>query len=317
MPSPNISPVFDNASILQLVLEKIDTLQTLCNIARTCRLGNKLLKTKPCDEQWMHAARKICGDEYWKDATLPGQPHANDKRYTAMLRICPWLSAPKEITPRFIHRINDSEDRVARVFYIQQNRTILCSGLELGIHNEQFGGDEGEISEETYHAIITNPRPFGKQFEIEITSRPGTRDMSLEEMRLLEEIKLLSMPVEYTDGGELSRATIIHNGAVAVQLEGGDVKGSYFTRLLIFARKPALRVIHCIKKPYDVLVDNSFSFGLGEMWVSGTRHMDDVSGLFYFGPRNDKKTQKTEHFAPPERERSRATNSARIVFGYF
>ena len=289
------SHVFEEASLFRLILEKIDTLQTLSILSQTCKLANKLLNTKPCDEQWMHAAKKICGPAYWKDATLPGQPHTDDRRYTAMLRICPWLSVPREIRPKFMNRINATSDRIAQVYFIQQTRTILCAGLELGIRNTDIY-DYGN-SNEQFHSLLTNPRPFGKKFEIEIDTKQGTQAMSLEELTILEQVKCLPIPLAYTLHSELSRATMIHDGAVAVQLEGNGMVGTYVIRLLIFARYPTLRLIHYLHVPSDLLVENSYSFGLGEMWASGLKHTDDVCELYYLGPRRDKRIQPTKHFA--------------------
>ena len=289
------SHVFEEASLFRLILEKIDTLQTLSILSQTCKLAHKLLNTKPCDEQWMHAAKKICGPAHWKDATLPGQPHADDRRYTAMLRICPWLSVPREIRPRFVNRINSTPDRIAQVYFIQQTRTTLCTGLELGIRNTDIL--DTDDSNERFHSLLTNPRPFGKKFEIEIDARQGTQVMSTEELMILEQVKRLPLPSVYTLHSDLSRATIIHDGAVAVQLEGNSDAGGYAIRLLIFARYPTLRLIHYLRVPCDLLVENSYSFGLGEMWASGPKSDDDVSELFYFGPRRDKRIQHTKHFA--------------------
>jgi hypothetical protein len=290
--------LLEHQFVLQLVLEQIDTLQTLCNLSKTCRATYKLLTTKPCDEQWMVAARKICGRAYWTDAFLSGQPHIDDKRYTAKLRICPWLTIPRKITPNLVGKLDKSEDRVGHVYFYRAPKKLLPAGLELKIRNAEYAMPASK--DDTFHAILTNPRPFGLQFELQLNftqEKPEDLEMFEHEKEILEQIQALPIPAAYTDGKTFTRVTRIHDGAVAAQFEGEGACDWYSAHLFIFATKPTLRLIHHIQNPADFLEDKAFFFGLGEMWVSGTECMDEISGIYYFGPRRDKRVKKTKHFA--------------------
>jgi hypothetical protein len=285
--------LLEHHSVLQLVLEKIDTLQALCNVSETCKTAYKMLTTKPCDGQWMVAAKKICGPAYWTDNFLPGQPNTDDKRYTAKLRVCPWLTVPLKITPKLVARLDDTEDRAGHVYFYRAKK----QAMELKIRNGEYAMPES--ANDLFHSVLCNPRPFGLQFELEINHTHATADdleMREHEKEVLEQLRALPIPAAYADNKTFTRVTRIHDGAVLAQFEGEGAYEWYGAHLFVFVTKPTLRLVHHIRNPADFLDDRSFSLGIGEMWVSGTECMDEFSGIYYYGPRRDKRILKAKHY---------------------
>jgi hypothetical protein len=111
---------------------------------------------------------------------------------------------------------------------------------------------------------------------------------------MLEKVKAIPIPKVFMRGMEFTRVTAIHDGAIAAHLEGGVDEENITGTLLIFATKPSLRLIHHAKIPDDIICDYAYTFGLGEMWISGIVCKDEVSNLYHLGSRRDKRTFKRQ-----------------------
>ena len=280
-------PLVSDASVLQLIIEKIDTLTALQMLCRVCKYTNSVLNTNPCDQQWMVIAKKTCGAQYWSDKTLPQQPHTDNQRYTAMLRLCPWLSVPAPIKLKMEEKFEEST--LAHTYFFNPSKNPVQIGKHLRIQKSDYHGTDYL---ESYHAVLTNPRPFGRKFEIPVDHKFETINMRACEEEYLDSVRKMQIPSIFKEGREFTRVVMIHDGAIAAQLERPLVNEQTHhpaAILLIFATKPELRFIRYVPKPVELIGSHSFCFGLGEMWVSGTEYMDEESKLLYFGPRRDKR----------------------------
>ena len=76
-----------------IVCLHVRTVQQLAMLCQTSKAAREYLYSAAGGKHWIAAAYLVCGDEYWPPVR-PNQPHADDGRYVAMLRMCPWLSAP-------------------------------------------------------------------------------------------------------------------------------------------------------------------------------------------------------------------------------
>ena len=278
-PSALLSP-----HIFAEVFSHIYTLKVLQNLGNTCKTFNTALKSAACNDQWMAAAKMICGSRFWTTKPIPGQPHADDKRYTAQLRIAPWLSKPVKIELDFCRRSENAEAMQCHVYSFNALKTAADVGCKLKVWRTGYGTAEGN---EDFHTITTNPRPFGLKFVVEHPYIAEEILMSEEETDLLAQIKALNIPSASLEGRTFDRVTRIHDSAVAAQLNSSDPKQSI--KLLIFGTKP-LRLLCHIKKPFKILEDGAYNFGLGEMWTTGFEDAADESTLYYYGPRRDQAT---------------------------
>ena len=76
-----------------IVCLHVRTVQQLAMLCQTSKAAREYLYSAAGGKHWIAAAYMVCGDEYWPPVQ-PNQPHADDGRYVAMLRMCPWLSVP-------------------------------------------------------------------------------------------------------------------------------------------------------------------------------------------------------------------------------
>ena len=81
-----------------LLLSNFKSPQWLARLSLVNKSFHSFLNSPASYPIWTIVTRAVCGEEYMNPLP-PGTPHADDERYMAKLRICPWLSVPRQMPP--------------------------------------------------------------------------------------------------------------------------------------------------------------------------------------------------------------------------
>ena len=94
-----------NFDLLPLVCEYVHDLRALYRISQVDRNCGRYLLSACAGRHWARAAKLLCGDEFWDDASFRFDGRMPPERYKAMLHVCPWRSAPMRLRNHGIHAL--------------------------------------------------------------------------------------------------------------------------------------------------------------------------------------------------------------------
>ena len=282
-----------SADMLSLICSaRSMTVQTLAKLCQTSSQCSKYLLSADGAIHWYNAAKRVCGPDYWRDATLPGQPHASDLRYNAMLRLCPWVSAPRRIDVEkqcdAVKRISgDEECQIHHLVLRKRSKNAADPFVDVYMSATENYEDERLVK------VTMNPRPFGPKpttftassmFCTEETIRyPKMTDREREYAAMAH--RFLSQYPCFLQSRPVTHATMVHDGLVAVHV---------FYEIFFFATAPEFRFLRILSTPYEIQSHTAITFGVGEFWAIGcSPRMHEGFELFYYGPRRNKHTHAT------------------------
>jgi hypothetical protein len=273
------------------------TVHDLATLCCSCKKFRDYLLSKAGAMHWYQAAKRVCGPDHWREDCLPGQPHANDLRYTAMLRLAPWLSVLTSID------VTKGMDRAKAMWNssseFDPDHLILrrppATSTDPFVHVYVEGRSHDDDDDDTnhrYYKLTMNPRPFGPSAKI-FTASPKylMTDTLRWKAMTAQEMEVTAMASEFfkkypcfLHKREVVGTIKVHDNAYAIHLD---------RMILFFAIKPTFRFLAQLRFPIEIARNISITFGIGEFWVVGRypKYMYDWS-LLYVGPRHDKRTLK-------------------------
>ena len=261
------------------------TVQSLAKMCQTSQQCSKYLMSAEGAIHWFNAAKRVCGSNHWCDTFLQNQPHANDLRYTAKLRLCPWLSVPRRID---VENQFDAVKSISGNDECQVHHVIMKKKTDQFVHVYMAATEDYE--DERYFKVTMNPRPFGPSHSL-FTVSPNFTDedkvrypgMTEEEREYMAKAStLLSQYPGFLQNRAVSHATMVHDGVVAIHV---------CYEVIFFATKPELRFLTILSTPHEILNHAAITFGIGEFWVIGSSPLaHEGFELFYYGPRRNKHT---------------------------
>ena len=230
---------------------------------------------------WAAVARRICGEEYWPPVR-PNQPHGEDGRYVAMLRLCPWLSNPVILN---VHELDELPEE-----------SRFCFFNVIGLM--KFDGDDELIldSPDTGLVFSIPPRPYepGEQYRIDVESDDEARGFEVPDHEMTEEEKQYIVKAEaffktpYFSDCTAYAAQIVHDGVVAIKACSSGRK-----HILFFSTKD-FKMLRAACEHISANGDEpSVVFRPGEMWFA-TAEECESSIILYFGPSMEK-AMNTSH----------------------
>ena len=283
---------------VQLCCSEAATVLMLGNMASTCKTAREYLMSTAGGIHWYNAARRVCGEAFWREWSIPNQPHANNLRYNAMLRLCPWLSVPRTLD------VSKACETIKRRYMPESYTTIWTVAKRsrsspknpfMDIRIDATSTEEFE--EARIYKVCTNPRPFGPNQVSYINDNYREQDyravptMSAREMGLLEDVRkfVADSPSTYgvDDQNGCVYATMVHDGAVAIHVGLSDEAE---TEVMFFGTKP-LRFLCNLVRPERLHRVESITFGVGEMWAAGYNWKKERDDALYVGPRRDKRVE--------------------------
>jgi len=251
----------DIVSRVCLHTDKVQQLGLLCQVNRTSR---DYLLSPAGGKHWTAVAIKVCGKEHWPPVRA-NQPHRDDERYVAMLRLCPWLSVPRVI--KIAHETISGSHFVA--MHVDVDHLILdnpTTGVLVSV--------PARASEDIIPTLID--LDSDEDFEI-----PEIH-MTSQERDLLGRVKK-TLTSSYFQNADPKQVHLVHNGVFMLTLAelGGDYEH------VAFFSTGDMRLLRSINHQKST-GNPSVHFKAGEMWFLPERD----SAFVYYGPAQDKATIK-------------------------
>jgi hypothetical protein len=257
------------ADLLGLVCRNVLSARSLGMIARTDKAANRLLMTTP--EPWVLAGEAICGDS-WPELKQVRRAQTALARYHVMLRVCPWVSVPQEVTVQAFYdvRRRGGTYRVHKLRMVKRKCELSCT--------RTLGGREEQIR------VVVPPRRLSSSYCL---VRQNWTEEEMEDEGADEYLKELDGWRPPTPYGlrEVQSVLYVHDGVLCAVCSAPLVRVANGPVSLFFLCRKTRRVLQMLDFPRGARsLPKCVVFECGEMWVLS----ETKRAVLYYGPRADR-----------------------------
>ena len=261
-----------SSDLLDSVCPHVLSLRHLGLLARTCRATNACLQAT---EHWVRAGERTYG-EWWPE--LRKAKRREDAKYWVMLRVCPWLSAPRRVEVREFKNIRrvGGTYRVHRLS-MEENKCVLSC-------TRKVRGTERKISvvvppyrTVNYYCLVRQ-----RWTEDEVLSECMSEGDQAYTKELMD--SFWHPPAPYHTR-LVHCARYVHDGLLCVVCSAPVVRAANGPVTVCFVCKRTLRVLRMLHFPRGAhSLPKCIIIDCGEMWILS----EEGQAVLYFGPRADR-----------------------------
>ena len=245
----------DTFHLICSVIQDVRSLGLLCRTDKRIRM---YLNSPDGGVHWTRVAKLVCGLKYWQP--LPdNHPRADNAKYVAQIRMCPWTSFPQVLPIRFMDRIKKRGCTKVVIGDMDCDLDNAQNPMIVGLKNPN--GSKTFPNEEYWVSISL--RPWSVRVPDKMVKRMRedcTRDKADETLTEIYKTDVLQECAYYAN---MSWHTVfrVHEGLCAVQV-GCD---SNLNKIMFYATKD-MRLLGCLSESTSHLF-GAIVFGCGEFWM--------------------------------------------------